>query len=89
MPKLRATPEELRQAALMKAIARSALDLKLKNDTAVAEFLGVERATYAARKKNGFRRTPFEDVLHMCQRLKFTPDEVCAIIGVTPGNGAA
>lgn len=89
MPKLRATPQELREKALMKAIARSEVDLGLKNDTAVAAYLGVERSTYATRKKNNFRRTSFEDVVNMSLRLKFTASEVCAIFGVKPEGGAA
>ncbi len=84
MPKLRATPQEARERALMKAIARSEVELGLTSDTAVAAYLGIERSTYAARKKNNFRRTPFEDVVSMGVRLKFTAKEVCAIFGASP-----
>lgn len=89
MPKLRATPQELREKALLKAIARSKVDLGLKSDTAVAAYLGLERSTYAARKKNKFRRTSFEDIVYMGHRLNFTATEVCAIFGVKVEGGAA
>ena len=86
MPKLRATPQELREQALLKAIARSGVELGLKSDSAIAEYLGIGQSTFAARKRNKFRRTALEDVMEMCQRLKFTTNEVCAIFGVSQGG---
>lgn len=88
MPKLRATPQEQRERALLKAIARSGVELGLKSDSAIAEYLGIGQSTYAARKKNKFRRTALEDVMDMCSRLKFTPDEVCEIFGLKLGGAA-
>ena len=89
MPKLRATPQEVREQALLKAIARSSVELGLMSDSAIAGYLGIGQTTFSARKRSKFRRTAFEDVLFMCQRLKFTPDEVCAIFGIKLEGGAA
>jgi hypothetical protein len=89
LPKLRATPQELREKALMKAIARSSIDLGLKSDTAIADYLRIGRSTYATRKKSNFQKASFEEVADMCSRLKFTASEVCAIFGVVPEGGFA
>lgn len=82
MPKLRATPQQLRERAVMKALARSQVDLALPYDKDVASHIGIERRCYCARKQNKFQRTSLEDFANMARRLHFTDREVCEIIGI-------
>lgn len=82
MPKLRATPQELREQAVMKALGRCQVELGLACDKDVAELLGVNQPCYGARKRKNFQGTSLEDFAAMARKLRFTAQEVCEIVGV-------
>jgi len=82
MPKLRPTPQQLRERAVMKALARSQVDLDLPFDKDVAGHIGIEPRCYCSRKQKKFQGTSLEDFADMARRLRFTGQEVCEIIGV-------
>lgn len=82
MPKLRATPQELREQAVLKAVARCQIEHGFACDKDVAEFLGVKQPCYGARKRKNFQGTSLEDFSTMARKLCFTAQEVCEIVGV-------
>ena len=82
MPKLRATPQELRERAVLKAVARCQVELGLDCDKDVAGLIGVEPHCYGARKRKKFQGTSLEDFSAMARKLCFTAQEVCEIVGI-------
>ena len=82
MPKLRATPQQQREKAIMKALARSQIDLALPYDKDVASHIGIERRCCCSRKQKKFQSTSLEDFAAMARKLRFTGQKVCEIIGI-------
>ena len=82
MPKLRATPQELREQAVLKAVARCQIERGLACDKDVAGLIGVDPHCYGARKRKNFQGTSLEDFSTMARKLCFTAQEVCEIVGV-------
>lgn len=84
MPRVRITDRELRSKALKKAIARSQIDLGLKNDLETSQYLGEAQSTYSKHKKDPLKSYGFEDAAGLAKRMRFTANEILAIFGFQP-----
>lgn len=82
MPKLRASEQQLRESALMCAVARACAANELSCDKDVADALGITARRYMYRKGQNFQGMPISEFGRMARRLRLTGREVCAALGV-------
>ncbi len=82
MGKMRATPSQQRVRALNVAMARAKVDLGLRHDKAVGEWLGLAPSTFWNRQRDPYRMYGWEEAGKLARRMKFTGREVCEILGV-------
>lgn len=76
------TPQQAREAALMKAIAKGKIELGIEYDKEVAEILGVHRGTFCCQQRKNFEPMKLWDFAKMARMLHFSGKDVCDIIGV-------
>lgn len=89
MPKLRATPQELREKAMMAAIGRGRGLNGLWKQKEVAEFVGLTEYGYSRAKKDNFMGLSLKQFSEMARKLAFTDRELCEIVGIPYQGGTA
>ena len=84
MPRVRkrVTGEEPRHKAFRKAVMRSMADNGYSSIADVAAAMGVTDASVYKWMKGGYSAMLLDNFRHMVKIMKFTPQEVCEIIGV-------
>ena len=76
------TPQQAREDALRKAIAKAKIELGMEYDKDVAEMLGVCRGTFCSQQRKNFEPMKLWGFAKMARMLHFSGKDVCAIIGV-------
>ena len=82
MPKLKSTPQQIREKKTMDAIFRARTEFGLTSDKSAADFLNISPACYCRYKKTSFQNLSLYEFSRIARLLKFSAEEVCTIIGV-------
>lgn len=81
MPRPRTTDRDLRSRALKIAIARSQIDLGLKNGFQMMEYLGEPKSTYGRRKRDPYKEYGYEKAVNHARKMRLTASEILDIFG--------
>ena len=82
MPRPRTSYRDIRVKALKKAIARSRIDLGLKNDIEASQYMGEPTSSYSRHMKDPLKSYGFEKAIECSERYRFTANEILDIFGM-------
>lgn len=83
MPKVIVTAQQRRDRALLRAIAAGKVDREIQSDTELADLLSVSKTTFSRQKQNAFSGMKLETFSRMVRELRFSPETLCEIFGVS------
>ena len=82
MPKLRLTEQQQREKALERAMARARVDMGLRKDVEVCDYLQIPKSTFSRYQQDPYKGFGLEAVAQLIRRMGFTTEEVCEIFGL-------
>ena len=78
MPKLKPSPDEIRERNFNAIVSAAACRLGLKSDCEIAKLLGLRPTTYCYRMKNKGAWS-YSELVRLFRKLHVSPDEIASI----------
>lgn len=78
MPKLKPSPDEIRERNFDAAVSAAACRLGLKRDCDIAKLLGLKPATYYYRMQNKGAWS-YSELVRLFRKLHLSPEEIASI----------